>query len=103
MGAALGKPSLSGFEGFKLVADRLVESGHPSHAASVPVAPIMDGNVIGYRHRIQTGRSHPLVLSSTQRRCRCAYRAGAATIKTPVEECRRLPSCHLPASTSAPS
>ena len=94
MGAAVPESQSLSYEldseGFKLVADRLVEetSIHPMlHRAFV--SPIMDGDTIqGIIVESKAGREAILakrVIDATGD-ADVAYRAGAATIKTPVEE-----------------
>lgn len=93
MGAAIPESQSLSYEidteGFKLVADRLAqEAGIHPMLHRVVVAPIMEGNVIrGVITESKAGREALLakrVIDATGD-ADIAYRAGAPTIKTPVE------------------
>lgn len=76
-------------EGFKLVADRLVEEAgvHPMLHRQV-VAPVMDGDrIIGVITESKAGREAILgtVVVDATGDADIAHRAGATTVKTPVE------------------
>jgi ribulose 1,5-bisphosphate synthetase/thiazole synthase len=94
MGAAFPDPKSVAHEidseGFKVVADRLVEQAgvHPM-LHRMFVAPIMDGDVIrGVVVESKAGREAILarVVIDATGDADVAVRAGAATVKTPVEE-----------------
>jgi ribulose 1,5-bisphosphate synthetase/thiazole synthase len=93
MGAAVPESQSLSYEldseGFKLVADRLVEEAgiHPMLHRQF-VAPIMDGNVIkGIVTESKSGREAILarIVIDATGDADVAHRAGAPTIKTPVE------------------
>lgn len=94
MGAAVPESQSLSYEldseGFKLVADRLVEEAgiHPMLHRQV-VAPIMEGNrIIGVITESKAGREAILakrIIDATGD-ADIAHRAGAPTVKTPVEE-----------------
>ena len=93
MGAAVPESQSLSFEidaeGFKVVADRLVEEAgiHPMLHRQF-VAPVMDGGrVVGVITESKAGREAILgrVVIDATGDADIAFRAGAATIKTPVE------------------
>jgi hypothetical protein len=94
MGAAVPESQSLSYEldseGFKLVADRLVEeAGMRAMLHRAFVAPIMDGDqIIGIVTESKAGREAilaKLVIDATGD-ADVAYRAGAQTVKTPVEQ-----------------